>query len=65
MLAQEAAIRWTGTCFPIILVFTGQHITLDEDNVLILLTHFVRQHGADAAELRSYLGMKEDFEDLC
>ncbi|TDL22569.1 meiotic nuclear division protein 1 [Rickenella mellea] len=35
------------------------------DNVGLLLTHFTRQNGVSAADVRQYLGIGEDFDDLC
>ncbi|PIL23723.1 hypothetical protein GSI_13473 [Ganoderma sinense ZZ0214-1] len=48
VLAKEAAARWTG----------------DVDNYLMLLSHFTRQNGIDAADVRTYLGVEEEYEDL-
>lgn len=61
ILAKEAAIRWTGAC-----LFCGPEKTLNavSDNYAILLSHFTRQHGVDPEEIRKYLGVGEDYEDI-
>ncbi|EIW83016.1 meiotic nuclear division protein 1 [Coniophora puteana RWD-64-598 SS2] len=35
------------------------------DNYLILLGHFTRQNGVDAQDIRRYLEIDENYEDLC
>ncbi|KAA1471657.1 meiotic nuclear division protein 1 [Dentipellis sp. KUC8613] len=35
------------------------------DNYLILLSHFTRQNGVEADDVRKYLGVGEDYEDIC
>jgi len=61
-LAHEAAVRWT-----------GQYCTLGEgvadvdtlpDNYSILLAYFTRQNGVDAQEIRRFLEVGEDYEDI-
>ena len=34
------------------------------DNYLVLLSHFTRQNGVGAADVRVYLGVDEEYEDL-
>jgi len=34
------------------------------DNYVILLSHFSRQNGVEADEIRKYLGVNEDYEDI-
>ncbi|TBU49443.1 meiotic nuclear division protein 1 [Dichomitus squalens] len=34
------------------------------DNYLVLLSHFTRQNGVEAADIRAYLGIDEEYEDL-
>jgi hypothetical protein len=34
------------------------------DNYSILMSYFTRQHGIDPAELRKFLGVDEEYEDL-
>lgn len=63
LLAHEAAVRWTGESQAYRLSVIGPHIFTD--NYSMLLTHFTRQHGVDPAEIRKYLGVSEDYEDIC
>lgn len=35
------------------------------DNVGILIPHLSRQNGTDPGEIRAYLEIGEDFEDIC
>ncbi|KAJ7346617.1 meiotic nuclear division protein 1 [Mycena olivaceomarginata] len=35
------------------------------DNYSMLLSHFTRQHGVDAGEIRRHLGVEEEYEDIC
>jgi hypothetical protein len=35
------------------------------DNVALLMSHFTRQNNVDASDVRQYLGITEEFEDLC
>jgi len=37
----------------------------DADNYGVLLGHFTRQHGVAADEVREYLGIGDDYEDVC
>ncbi|KAG6917812.1 hypothetical protein DXG01_000872 [Tephrocybe rancida] len=50
-LAKEAALRWTVP-------------TSAVDNYGTLLAHFTRQHGVDPAEIRKFLEIDEDYEDI-
>lgn len=34
------------------------------DNYIMLLVHFTRQNCVDAADIRSYLGVDEEYEDI-
>ena len=34
------------------------------DNYLMLLSHFTRQNGVEATDVRVYLGVDEEYEDL-
>lgn len=34
------------------------------DNYSMLLSHFTRQYGVDPEEIRKYLGIGEDYEDI-
>ena len=31
----------------------------------MLLSHFTRQNGVDPDEVRKYLGIGDDYEDIC
>ena len=35
------------------------------DNVMLLQSYFTRQRGVDPGDVRQYLGIGEDFEDIC
>lgn len=35
------------------------------DNYLILMSHFTRQHNVDPQDIRTYLGVGTDYEELC
>ena len=34
------------------------------DNYVLLLSHFTRQNGVEAADIRTYLGVDEEYEDI-
>ncbi|PSR73336.1 hypothetical protein PHLCEN_2v10801 [Hermanssonia centrifuga] len=34
------------------------------DNYAVLMSHFTRQHGVDPEELKKFLGVSEDYEDI-
>ena len=36
----------------------------NSDNYLVLLSHFTRQNGVEATDVRAYLGVDEEYEDL-
>ena len=61
ILAHEAAIRWTGLCF---VLPPAEHWRSTSDNYSILITHFTRQNGVDTQEIRKFLGINEDYEDI-
>lgn len=35
------------------------------DNVMLLFSHLTRQGTVDSGDIRQYLGIGEDFEDIC
>jgi hypothetical protein len=35
------------------------------DNYSMLLSHFTRQNGVNPADIRTVLGIGEDYEDIC
>lgn len=40
------------------------HLTARTDNYGMLLGYFTRQSGVEAAEIRKYLGIEDDYEDI-
>lgn len=53
--------RQVGARF-ILAVFVLTHS--NTDNYLMLLSHFTRQNGVEATDVRAYLGVDEEYEDL-
>ncbi|KAL0581881.1 Meiotic nuclear division protein 1 [Marasmius crinis-equi] len=60
-----------GACDPVKLEETRRAITLAKeaalrwtDNFGILLSHFTRQNGAPAEDVRKYLGVEDEYEDI-
>jgi len=37
----------------------------DTDNYSVLMSHFTRQHNVEPQDIRAYLGVGPDYEDLC
>jgi hypothetical protein len=63
VLAHEAAIRWTGEMlWCIYAVLPADDFV---DNYAMLLSHFTRQHGVDPGDIRTALGIHDDYEDIC
>jgi hypothetical protein len=62
VLAHEAAIRWTGEILTLYAVIRADGCA---DNYSMLLSHFTRQNGVDPADIRTVLGIGEDYEDIC
>ncbi|KAK7472550.1 Meiotic nuclear division protein 1 [Stygiomarasmius scandens] len=61
-----------GACDPVKLEETKRAITLGKeaairwtDNYGVLLSHFTRQTGVPAEDIRKYLEIGEDYEDIC
>ncbi|KAJ7170554.1 meiotic nuclear division protein 1 [Mycena crocata] len=61
-----------GACDPAKVEETRRAVTLGKeaavrwtDNYSMLLSHFTRQHGADAGDIRRYLGVDEEYEEIC
>ncbi|KAJ7096322.1 meiotic nuclear division protein 1 [Mycena epipterygia] len=61
-----------GACDPAKVQETRRGVTLAKeaairwtDNYSMLLSHFTRQHGVDAGEIRRHLGVEEEYEDIC
>lgn len=61
-LAHEAAVRWTGQCCALCEGVVGADTLAD--NYSILLAYFTRQNGVDAQEIRRFLDIGEDYEDI-
>ena len=65
ILAKEAAARWTGMNST--LKSYGRPHNLAHyalDNYLVLLSHVMRQGIAEMADIRAYLGVNEEYEDI-
>lgn len=61
-----------GACDPAKVEETRRAVTLGKeaavrwtDNYSMLLSHFTRQNGVDAGEVRRYLGVEDEYEDIC
>jgi len=70
--ALEREMSQYGSCDPAKLEAKRRAATLGQeaaarwtDNVMLLLSYFVRQRGVDPGDVRQYLGIGEDFEDIC
>ena len=63
-LANEAALRWTGRFYFTDHTIAPMVIMLSPDNVALVMSYFSRQHGVDIADIRKYLDIGDDFEDL-
>ena len=64
VLAKEAAIRWTGMLPPWTVIWALLTLLTHTDNYSVLLSHFTRQNAVEAADIRAYLGIDEEYEDL-
>ncbi len=51
---------WARSIPPAITILTNANA----DNYLVLLSHFTRQNGVEATDVRAYLGVDEEYEDL-
>lgn len=60
-------MRWTGEChdFRQLGHVTRVFRTSSADNYLLLLAHFTRQSCVDPAEIKRYLGVDDEYEDIC
>jgi hypothetical protein len=63
-LAKEAALRWTGSfrAHPCSDPAVTQPLA---DNYGTLAGHFTRQNGVALQDVRKYLEIGEDYEDIC
>lgn len=67
VLAKEAAIRWTGEWLRVYICYEFAGVLTDAtraDNYTMLLSHFTRQNGVEATDIRSFLGVDEEYEDI-
>ncbi|KAG6900550.1 hypothetical protein C0993_009127 [Termitomyces sp. T159_Od127] len=67
ILAKEAALRWTGTSDLTTWMDHQHYMVISRsaaDNYGTLLSYFVRQNGIDPAEIRRFLEIDEDYEDI-
>lgn len=62
MLAREAALRHTGES--IIDLESYENLMRDVDNYSILMSHFTREHNVEPQDIRTYLGVGIDYEEL-
>lgn len=62
-LAKEASYRWTGMQRPFVSLCFSK-LTTSVDNYSVLLGHFVKQNGVSVEDIRQYLEIGEDYEDL-
>lgn len=67
----EAELRVYGACDPVKVEAKRRAVILAHeaairwtDNYSILITHFTRQNGVDTQEIRKFLGINEDYEDI-
>ncbi|KAI0266778.1 meiotic nuclear division protein 1 [Gloeopeniophorella convolvens] len=70
--ALQAEFAAYGACDPVKVEEKRRAVTLAReaalrhtDNYVILMSHFTRQHGVDAQDVRAYLGVCADYEELC
>ncbi|TFY56819.1 hypothetical protein EVG20_g8781 [Dentipellis fragilis] len=70
--ALEIELQAYGACDPVKVEEKKRAVILAKeaavrwtDNYLILLSHFTRQNGVEADDVRKYLGVGEDYEDIC
>ncbi|ETW80586.1 hypothetical protein HETIRDRAFT_452150 [Heterobasidion irregulare TC 32-1] len=68
----ETELQAYGACDPTKVEEKKRAVTLAKeaavrwtDNYSILLAHFTRQNGVEAEEVRKYLGVSDDYEDIC
>ncbi|KAJ7218067.1 meiotic nuclear division protein 1, partial [Mycena pura] len=61
-----------GACDPVKVEERRRAVTLGKEaairwteNYSMLLSHFTRQYGVDAEEIRRHLGVEETYEDIC
>lgn len=62
VLAKEAAIRWTGDRLHDVLEMV---LTPDPDNYSCLRSHVLASSQVTIQDLRAYLEIDDDYEDLC
>ncbi|KAI8972197.1 meiotic nuclear division protein 1 [Trametes punicea] len=67
----EAELAAYGACDPVKIEEKKRAVVLAKeaavrwtDNYVMLLSYFTRQNGVEAADIRAYLGVDEEYEDL-
>ena len=65
ILAHEATIRWTGNFLTSIHFFFLILASQFKDNLSILTSYITKQNGTDPGEIRKYLEIGDDYEDIC
>ncbi|KLO18345.1 Aldo/keto reductase [Schizopora paradoxa] len=72
LASLEKEMSQYGSCDPVKLEAKRRAVTLGQeaaarwtDNVMLLQSYFTRQRGVDPGDVRQYLGIGEDFEDIC
>ncbi|TBU25136.1 meiotic nuclear division protein 1 [Dichomitus squalens] len=67
----ETELAAYGTCDPAkveekkrAVILAKEAVVRWTDNYLVLLSHFTCQNGVEAAVIRAYLGIDEEYEDL-
>ena len=63
-LAKEAAFRWTGMLHACLIISIERDPSPLTDNFGVLLGYFMRQYNIPSEDIRRYLEIGEDYEDL-
>ncbi|KAI0930608.1 hypothetical protein AcV5_007276 [Taiwanofungus camphoratus] len=68
----EAELAQYGACDPVKVEEKRRAVTLAReaavrwtDNYVLLLSHFTRQTSVDPTEIKKYLGVDDEYEDIC
>jgi len=68
----QAELEAYGACDPVkveekrrAVVLAREAALRHTDNYSILMSHFTRQHNVDPQDIRTYLGVGIDYEELC
>ncbi|KIY46210.1 meiotic nuclear division protein 1, partial [Fistulina hepatica ATCC 64428] len=72
LAALEDELKVYGACDPVTIAEHRRAITLAKeaavrwtDNYAVLLSHVVRERGVDPQEVRAFLGVDAEYEDIC